>query len=50
LEQKEDIQIFVKDDGDPKIAKKLAIVGLWIQWHSMDRPSVKNVVQMLERK
>jgi hypothetical protein len=48
LEQKEDIQIFVKDDGDAKIAKKLAIVGLWcIQWHPMDRPSIKNVVQML---
>jgi serine/threonine protein kinase len=36
LEQKEDIRIFVEDDGDAKIAKKLAIVGLWcIQWHPM---------------
>jgi hypothetical protein len=49
LEQKEDIRIFVEDDGDAKIAKKLAIVGLWcIQWHPMNRPSIKNVVQMLE--
>ncbi|XP_059441789.1 rust resistance kinase Lr10-like, partial [Corylus avellana] len=29
LEQKEDIRIFVEDDGDAKIAKKLATVGLW---------------------
>jgi serine/threonine protein kinase len=29
LEQKEDIRIFIEDDGDAKIAKKLAIVGLW---------------------
>jgi serine/threonine protein kinase len=49
LEQKEDVRIFVGDDGDAKIAKKLAIVGLWcIHWHPMDRPSIKNVVQMLE--
>jgi serine/threonine protein kinase len=49
LEQKEDIRIIVEDDGDAKIAKKLAIVGLWcIQWHPMDRPSIKDVVQMLE--
>ncbi|RYR06276.1 hypothetical protein Ahy_B06g086034 [Arachis hypogaea] len=31
------------------IAKKLAIVGLWcIQWHPVQRPSMKSVVQMLE--
>jgi serine/threonine protein kinase len=49
LEQKEDIRIFVEDDGDGKIAKKLATVGLWcIQWHPVDRPSIKDVVQMLE--
>jgi hypothetical protein len=49
LRTKEDIRIFVEDDGDAKIAKKLAIVGLWcIQWHPRDRPSIKNVVQMLE--
>ncbi|XP_062173988.1 rust resistance kinase Lr10-like [Alnus glutinosa] len=51
LEQKEDIRIFVEDGGDSKIAKKLAIVGLWcIQWHHVDRPSIKTVVQMLERE
>jgi serine/threonine protein kinase len=51
LEQKEDIRIFVEDDGDAKIVKKLAIVGLWcIQWHPIDRPSMKAVVQMLEGK
>jgi serine/threonine protein kinase len=49
LEQKGDIQIFVEDNGDAEIAKKLSIVGLWcIQWHPIDRPSIKNVVQMLE--
>jgi len=49
LEQKEDIRIFVEDDENAKIAKKLAIVGLWcIQWHPIDRPSIKVVVQMLE--
>ncbi|GAU51244.1 hypothetical protein TSUD_412420 [Trifolium subterraneum] len=32
-----------------KIAKKLAIVGLWcIQWHPVDRPSMQVVVHMLE--
>jgi serine/threonine protein kinase len=49
LEQKEDIRIFIEDDGDAKIAKKLAIVGLWcIQWHPMNRPSMNDVVKMLE--
>ncbi|XP_050251054.1 rust resistance kinase Lr10-like [Quercus robur] len=49
LEQKEDLRVYVEDSGDAKIAKKLAIVGLWcIQWHPMDRPSMKVVVQMLE--
>jgi serine/threonine protein kinase len=49
LEQKEDIRIFVEDDEDAKIAEKLAIVGLWcIQWHPLDRPSMKDVVQKLE--
>jgi len=41
----------VENDGDAKIAKKLAIVGLWcIQWHPINRPSMKAVVQMLERE
>ena len=40
-----------KNSGDAKIARKLAIVGLWcIQWHPIDRPSMKVVVQMLEGK
>nr|XP_023916369.1 rust resistance kinase Lr10-like [Quercus suber] len=51
LEQKEDLRVYVEDSGDAKLAKKLAIVGLWcIQWHPTDRPSVKSVVQMLEGK
>ena len=51
LEKKEDLQVYVEDNGDAKIAKKVAIVGLWgIQWHPMDRPSMKVVVQMLERE
>ena len=29
LEQKEDLQIYVEDNEDAKIVKKLAIVGLW---------------------
>ncbi|XP_050265766.1 rust resistance kinase Lr10-like isoform X4 [Quercus robur] len=49
LEQKEDLRVYVEDNEDAKIAKKLAIVGLWcIQWHPVDRPSMKVVVQMLE--
>jgi hypothetical protein len=45
------MRIFIDDDGDAKIAKKLAIIGLWcIQWHPVDRPSMKDVVQMLERE
>ncbi|KAB1206261.1 hypothetical protein CJ030_MR7G014406 [Morella rubra] len=49
LEENDDVRLLVEDDGDAEIAKKLAIVGLWcIQWHPMDRPSMKLVVQMLE--
>ncbi|XP_050265767.1 rust resistance kinase Lr10-like isoform X5 [Quercus robur] len=49
LEQKEDLRVYVEDNEHAKIAKKLAIVGLWcIQWHPVDRPSMKVVVQMLE--
>jgi len=44
-----DIHIHIEDECDLKIAKKLAIVGLWcIQWHPGDRPSIKSVIQMLE--
>ena len=49
LEKNEDLRVYVEDNVDAKIAMKLAIVGLWcIQWHPMDRPSMKVVVQMLE--
>ena len=49
LKQKEDLRVYVEDNGYAKIAKKLAIVGRWcIQWHPVDRPSMKVVVQMLE--
>nr|XP_011469303.1 PREDICTED: glycerophosphodiester phosphodiesterase protein kinase domain-containing GDPDL2-like isoform X2 [Fragaria vesca subsp. vesca] len=44
-----DLRIHVGEEADAKIAKRLAIVGLWcIQWHPVDRPSMKGVVQMLE--
>ncbi|CAJ1971747.1 unnamed protein product [Sphenostylis stenocarpa] len=46
-----DIHINVEDEGDAKIAKKLAIVGLWcIQWQPVNRPSIKSAIQMLETK
>ncbi|KAG6635660.1 rust resistance kinase Lr10-like isoform X3 [Carya illinoinensis] len=49
LEQKKDLRVFIEDDGDAQIAKKLAIIGLWcIQWHPMNRPSIKVAVQMLQ--
>ncbi|PRQ56227.1 putative glycerophosphodiester phosphodiesterase, protein kinase RLK-Pelle-LRK10L-2 family [Rosa chinensis] len=49
LEEKVDLPINVREEGDAKIAKRLAIVGLWcIQWHPADRPSMQRVVQMLE--
>ena len=49
LEEREEKRIHIDDEGDAKIAKKLAIVGLWcIQWHPVDRPSMQMVVQMLE--
>ncbi|XP_028774224.1 rust resistance kinase Lr10-like [Neltuma alba] len=44
-----DINIYLEEDDDIRIAKKLAIVGLWcIQWHPINRPSMKMVIQMLE--
>ncbi|GMP70532.1 hypothetical protein CsSME_00029343 [Camellia sinensis var. sinensis] len=49
LDQREDQGIQIEEDGDTKIIRKLTIVGLWcIQWYSVDRPSMKVVVQMLE--
>ncbi|XP_062021405.1 rust resistance kinase Lr10-like [Rosa rugosa] len=51
LEHGSDLRIHIEDDGDVKVARKLAIVGLWcIQWHPVDRPSMNIVVQMLERE
>ncbi|KAL2318125.1 hypothetical protein Fmac_032001 [Flemingia macrophylla] len=44
-----DVQVTVEEDENVKIAKKLAIIGIWcIQWNPVDRPSMKTVVQMLE--
>ncbi|KAK4257809.1 hypothetical protein QN277_007347 [Acacia crassicarpa] len=44
-----DINIHIEGEDDNKIARKLAIVGLWcIQWHPISRPSMKTVIQMLE--
>ncbi|KAJ1377145.1 hypothetical protein SESBI_49207 [Sesbania bispinosa] len=44
-----DIHIPIDEEGGFRIAKKLAIVGLWcIQWHPVHRPSMKTVVQMLQ--
>ena len=44
-----DMHIHVEDEGDVKIAKKLAIIGLWcIQWQPGNRPSIKYVIHMLE--
>ena len=51
LDQGEDVHIRIEEEGDIKIAKKLTIVGLWcIQWYPIDRPSMKVVVQILERE
>ncbi|XP_061995941.1 rust resistance kinase Lr10-like [Rosa rugosa] len=49
LEEGEDLRVHFGEEGlDSRIPKELAIVGLWcIQWHPMDRPSMKSVVQML---
>ncbi|WVY89703.1 hypothetical protein V8G54_035217 [Vigna mungo] len=44
-----DVRIHVEDEDDFKIAKKLAIIGLWcIQWQPGNRPSIKSVIHMLE--
>ncbi|KAL3533600.1 hypothetical protein ACH5RR_007121 [Cinchona calisaya] len=45
----EDLRIQVEEDGEDKIARKLAVVGLWcIQWNPVERPSITFVLQMLE--
>ncbi|XP_048428704.1 rust resistance kinase Lr10-like isoform X2 [Pyrus x bretschneideri] len=49
LEEGDDLRIHIGEEGDGKIPKKLAIIGLWcIQWHPSDRPSMKTAVQMLQ--
>ncbi|CAN6697683.1 unnamed protein product [Malus baccata var. baccata] len=49
LEQGDDLRIHIEDGGDAEHAKKVAIVGLWcVQWHPIDRSSMKVVIQMLE--
>ncbi|KAF7147222.1 hypothetical protein RHSIM_Rhsim03G0203300 [Rhododendron simsii] len=49
LDGGEELGIHIQDEGEAKIAKKLAIVGLWcIQWYPVDRPSMHGVIQMLE--
>ncbi|KAH0718185.1 hypothetical protein KY285_014216 [Solanum tuberosum] len=49
LEKGEELKIRIEEEGDGTIVRKLAIVGLWcIQWHPIDRPSIKEVTQMLE--
>ncbi|XP_040361805.1 rust resistance kinase Lr10 [Rosa chinensis] len=51
LEQGNDLRIHIGDEGNVEIAETLAVVGLWcIQWYPIDRPSMKTVVQMLERE
>ncbi|CAN1253386.1 Rust resistance kinase Lr10 [Linum perenne] len=51
-ESGDDVRVDVveeEEEEDGKIAKKLAVVGLWcIQWNPVDRPSMKLAVQMLE--
>ncbi|WCJ36822.1 Protein kinase family protein [Euphorbia peplus] len=51
LNQGEELRIRIGgEEGDTEIAKRLAIVGLWcIQWHPINRPSMKTVIQMLEK-
>ena len=49
MDHGEDTGIQLEEERHAKIAKKLAIVGLWcIQWYPVNRPSMKVVVQMLE--
>jgi len=44
-----DMHVTIEGAEDDRILKKLAIVGLWcIQWHPINRPSIKVVLQMLE--
>lgn len=39
----------IEEEVGGEIANRLSIVGLWcIQWHPVDHPCMKVVVQMLE--
>ncbi|XP_027937411.1 LEAF RUST 10 DISEASE-RESISTANCE LOCUS RECEPTOR-LIKE PROTEIN KINASE-like 2.1 [Vigna unguiculata] len=41
----------VKNEGDDKMMRKMALVGLWcIQTHPSSRPTISSVVEMLEKK
>jgi hypothetical protein len=43
------MQVKIEGVDDDIILKKLAVIGLWcIQWHPINRPSIKVVLQMLE--
>ncbi|XP_019195140.1 PREDICTED: rust resistance kinase Lr10-like isoform X2 [Ipomoea nil] len=45
-----ELQIRIEEEDDEMIVKKLAIIALWcIQWQPVDRPPMKQVVQMLEK-
>ncbi|WRX08250.1 Protein kinase domain - like 10 [Theobroma cacao] len=45
----EDLGIKEEKDGDTDIAKKLSVVAIWcVQWDPSSRPSISNVIQLLE--
>ncbi|XP_031271386.1 rust resistance kinase Lr10-like [Pistacia vera] len=49
MSQGNEVALEIEVDGDEKIVKQLAIVGLWcIQWNPAERPSMSMVLQMLE--
>ncbi|GKU89119.1 hypothetical protein SLEP1_g3305 [Rubroshorea leprosula] len=49
LDRGEELRIRIENEEHAKIARKLAIVGLWcIQWYPADRPSMKAAIHMLE--
>ncbi|KAM7481344.1 hypothetical protein LguiB_005927 [Lonicera macranthoides] len=49
LNKGKELEICVEEDGDAIVMKKLTIIGPWcIQWYPVYRPSMKEVVQMLE--
>ncbi|KAL8116511.1 hypothetical protein AgCh_022864 [Apium graveolens] len=51
LEEGGEVAIQIEKEEDSNIAKKLTIVGLWcIGWLPVDRPSMKQVINMLERQ